>query len=77
MLKLAIFVGIASINKLTISNIITVAYFVSLNISIVVNVLTMQIFLSQKRVMSNNITIFDDFSTYNRLFIVIKVYLNI
>ena len=78
MLKLVIFVNIASINKLIIFNTkIIVAYFISLNTLIVVNVSTMQISLSQKRVISNNITIFDNFSTYNRLFTIIEAYSNI
>ena len=71
-LKLIIFVDLSQINKfiidLTTTNLIKINIFVAINSSFVV---------AKKRVMSNNITIYDNFLIYNRLSIVIEAYFKI
>ena len=72
MLKLIIFVDLLYINKfvtnLTTTNLIKVNVFVTVNSLFVV---------AKKRVMSNNITIYENFLIYNRLSIVIEIYFEI
>ena len=72
MLKLIIFVDLSQINKfvtnLTTTNSIEVNVFVAVNLSFIA---------AEKRVMSNNITIYENFSIYNRLSIVIEAYFEI
>ena len=72
MLKLIIFVDLSQINKfvtnLTTTNSIEINVFVAINSLFII---------VEKRVMSNNITIYKNFLIYNRLSIVTETYFKI
>ena len=72
MLKLIIFVDLLQINKLVTN--LTTTNLIEINIFVAINSLFVVV---EKRVMLNNITIYENFSIYNQLSIVIEVYFKI
>ena len=72
MLKLIIFVDLSQINKFVTN--LTITNLIEINVFVVINLLFV---IVEKRVMLNNITIYKNFSIYNRLLIVIKAYFEI